>query len=189
MIWGIELKSESHALNLWVWFSLFTLPIGHAHAILGARKLMFQKAAPVRPSETAQKSIDLIFQKKIYQELNGQDSFQSLTLIEFGIKIWLQSSSKHRWDFYLLMSFVHIVSSKVNYVRALLVRIQNVAQISKSRRKIWSSWQIFRYMQANKSYFIHLDPSTQSAILSKQLVSMFEIIGMADKNLIPKDFF
>ena len=44
-------------------------------------------------------------------------------------------------------------------------------------------------MQANKSYFIHLDPSTQSAILSKQLVSMFEIIGMADKNLIPKDFF
>ena len=64
-------------------------------------KIMFQKAAPVRPSETAQKSIDLIFQKKIYQELNGQDSFQSLTLIEFGIKIWLQSSSKHRWDFYL----------------------------------------------------------------------------------------
>ena len=90
---------------------------------------------------------------------------------------------------FLSMSFVHIVSSKVNYVRALLVRIQNVAQISKSRRKIWSSWQIFGYMQANKSYFIHLDPSTQSAILSKQLVSMFEIIGMADKNLIPKDFF
>ena len=38
--------------------------------------------------------------------------------------------------------------------------------------------------QANKSYFIHLDPSTQSAILSKQLVSMFEIIGMADKDLL-----
>ena len=140
------------------------------------RKLMFQKAAPVRPSETAQKSIDLIFQKKIYQEMNGQDSFQSLTLIEFGIKIWLQSSSKHRWDFYLChLCTMHIVSSKVNYVRALLVRSQNVAEISKSRRKIWSSWQIFGYMQANKSYFIHLDPSTQSAILSKQLVSMFEL--------------
>ena len=84
MIWWIELKSESHALNLWVWFSLFTLPIGHA-----SRK--------PRPKI----SIDLIFQKKIYQERNGQDSFQSLTLIEFGLKIWLQSSSKHRWDFYL----------------------------------------------------------------------------------------
>ena len=175
MIWGIELKSESHALNLWVWFSLFTLPIGHAPRKPRASETIDEWDSP-------KISIDLIFQKKIYQERNGQDSFQSLTLIVFGMKIWLQSSSKHRWDFYLC----HLCTScRRNWTtHARYSSEVRTAEISKSGRKIWSSWQIFGYMQANKSYFIHLDPSTQSAILSKQLVSMFEIIGMADKNLM-----
>ena len=181
MIWGIELKSESHALNLWVWFSLFTLPIGHASRKPRAQRDYYLSGCP-RQWDSPKISIDLVFQKKIYQERNGQDSFQSLTLIEFGLKIWLQSSSKHRWDFYLC----HLCTScRRNWTtHARYSSEVRTAEISKSGRKIWSSWQIFGYMQANKSYFIHLDPSTQSAILSKQLVSMFEIIGMADKNLM-----